>query len=142
MIWIKSILAIVTGMAVITGIAEGIEYLIISVIKGVKADAANPDAYFAARNETPILALKHVYNFLAGLAGGFVCAWIAGRKEQVHGWVLMLVQAVAIAYAMFTPELAKGAPIWAWITFGAATLIGIYTGAWLRVKRKKRVSAY
>jgi hypothetical protein len=141
MIWIRSVLAIVIGMAIITGIAEAVEYLIVSVIKGVKADPANPDAYFAARNESSILALKHVYNFLAGLAGGFIGVWVAGRKEMAHGWVLMLIQALAIAYAMLTPSLAKGAPLWAWVSFGVATLVGIYAGALLRVKRKKRLTA-
>jgi hypothetical protein len=133
--WIRSILSIIAGLVVITVVAEGIEYLIVSVIMGIESDPNNPAPYFNARNQPLILGLKHVYNFASGFAGGYAAARIAGYKESVHGWVLMSVQALAILWAVTQPDMAQWMPLWAWGTVAIATVGGVFFGVRFRVGR-------
>lgn len=135
---IRSILAIVVGLLVITIVAEGIEYFIVAVIMDVPSDVNNPAPYFTARNQPLILVLKHLYNGLAGLAAGYLLAKIAGYKEKMHGWILIFVQTIAIIWTLTQPDMAKWLPIWLWITITVATLGGVYGG--VLVGRNKKQS--
>lgn len=133
--FLKSILAIIVGMVVITAVTELIEYAIVSLIMGVESDPGNPAPYFNARNQTTVLIFKHFYNFFGGFCGGYVVTRIVRYKETLHAYLLIVLQLIAIGFAIIQPEIRQWLPISLWVTITLVTCIGIYIGMRLFVWR-------
>ena len=131
---LRSILGIFVGLMVITIIAEGIEFLIVTSING--SVTTDVEAYFKIRNYTPVLAAKFLYNTFAAMAGGYLAALIARRAMIWHGGILAAVQAAGLVYGMTSPELAHTTPFWVWVGLLLTMPPVILFGAWLR-KRKE-----
>lgn len=135
--WVRIAVGIVVGIGVISFIAEAVEFVIVTLIHG--APTMDPAAYFEVRNQLSVLVLKVFYNAAAGFAGGYVSAWIAGRKEVVVGVALLILQTVALLWAMQSPDLRLWTPLWMWIVLILTMPPAILLGAHQRGVRMRAV---
>lgn len=121
----RSLAAIVLGLLLISLLAEAIEFALVALLNG--GATTDPAVYFGIRNRPMVLATKLAYNALAGLAGGYVAAWVAGRAGRWHALVLALIQAATLLWALLSP-LGSSAPGWLWValilTMTPATVAG------------------
>jgi len=73
---------------------------------------------------------------LAGVAGGYAGAWIAGRREIRHGLYVGGLTAV-IGLAWGNVDFAQSDPLTFRIALIAVALPAAYVGGWLRAQRQK-----
>lgn len=136
---VRSLLAVVIGLLLISLITELIEFGVVTALHGaVTTDQA---IYFEIRNRLPVILFKFVYNGVAALIGGFVAGWIAGRKEIHHGVALALAQALALLWAMTVSPYAQTTPLWVWLVLLVEMTVGIVGGAWFHYQRKGKQQA-
>ena len=131
---IRSLLAVLVGLISITLIVEPIEFALVTLANG--GMTTDPYEYFLVRNRPWLLTAKIVYNTAAALAAGYLTAWIAGRAPLSHAAAVALLQVVAFAFAMITPELRSTGPDWMWWVLIVATPLAILAGAALRGRRR------
>jgi len=131
---VRSIVGVLAGLLLISLIAEGIEFALVTALRG---GSTQPDAvaYFAVRNQPGVLALKLVYNNVAALAGGYVAAWVAGRMAVLHGLLLAIVQAAGLVYGMTVSGYADFTPTWMWFALLVTMPPAVVLGSSLRAKR-------
>ena len=130
---IRSVVAILVGLAAISLLVEPLEFALVALVNGgIETD---PAAYLAVRNQPWFLALKLAYNFGGGLAGGYLAAWLAPREPAAHGFALAILQGMILLWAMSDPELGSTAPVWAWLGVALTTGAGIIGGAAQRAAR-------
>lgn len=134
---LRTIGGVLAGLFLITLIAEGIEFALVTALHG--SVTTDPAVYFAIRNRPAVLAFKLVYNTVAAFAGGYACAWIAGRMRKLHGVLLAVVQTAGFIYGMSVSEYASTTPLWMWIALILVTIFGILAGAGRCEKRTERI---
>lgn len=126
-VMIRSLAAIFVGMALISFIAEGVEFLLVAMVNG--SPTTDPESYFETRNRPAMLAAKFVYNTLAALSGGYVTAWVAGRRPVHLGIILALLQTAGLIYGMTGSPFADTTPMWVWVvlcvTMPPTIMIGV-----------------
>jgi hypothetical protein len=128
---IRSVLAVLGGYAVnVIGVSTFFAVVIAVVFKGnLPADpsAFRPPAWlFAAELAvTPIIAL----------AGGYVCAWIARRKELAHGLGLGALMLVLGVVTLFMEHNLK--PLWSSLGVIVLGIAGVVAGARFRGARRR-----
>lgn len=130
---LRSVLGVFFGLMLISLIAEGIEFLLVALVHG--SITTDQDVYFEIRNRPAMLAAKFIYNSVAGLAGGYLTGWIAGRAPIWHGVFLAAVQLAGFIYGMTASPYANTTPMWAWIGLAGTTTPIIVFGSWLRRRR-------
>lgn len=108
----RYILALVMGLAVISMIAEGIEFLLVVLANG---SVPAPETYFEIRNRVWFLGLKFLYNGFALFVGGWLAARIASRWSFSCVIALALIQTLSLIWGMTFSEFARTTPFWAWI---------------------------
>ena len=129
---VRSIVGIVAGLLVITLIAEGIEFALVSALNGgVETDQ---ERYFAIRNQTGVLIAKLFYNSLAAFAGGYAAARVAGRAALYHGIALAAIQTATFVWGMTLSEFAGTTPLWAWLALTVLMIAFIVLGARMQEK--------
>ncbi len=130
---LRSVLAVVAGLVLISLIVEPIEFLVVGLLnRGLTTD---PDLYFQVRNQPAVLAAKLVYNSAAAIVGGWVTAWVARRAPVAHGIALAVVQTAAFGWAVANPGLRQSTPDWMWACLIVLTFAGIIVGALLQSRR-------
>jgi hypothetical protein len=130
---LRSVLAVVAGLVLISLIVEPIEFLLVGLLnRGLTTD---PDIYFQVRNQPAVLAAKLVYNTAAAIVGGWVAAWVARRAPVAHGIVLAGIQTAAFGWAVANPALRRSTPDWMWACLIVLTFAGIIVGALLQSRR-------
>jgi hypothetical protein len=87
---LRSVLGVFLGLMLISLIAEGIEFLLVALVHG--SVTTDQEVYFEVRNRSALLGIEFIYNSVAGLAGGYITAWIACRAPIWHGVFLAAVQ--------------------------------------------------
>jgi hypothetical protein len=112
---IRSVLAVLAGIVVLTIVSFGIEAaadpLLMHLFPGALPNAAALSSNFSAR----LLMLAYT-TFAIGL-GGYVTAWIANRARIWHAAIMGVVEVAFTLYIMVAapfPE-ANQAPRWGWI---------------------------
>jgi hypothetical protein len=131
--FIRTFFGLLIGMVLITVLAEAIEFGLVTAVHGsVTTDRA---IYFGIRNRPWFMALKLLYNGFAALVGGYVCAWIAGWRESLHGIVLAAIQAGALLWAIAQPDLARWMPPWMWIALIVTMSPLVVAGALFRGRK-------
>jgi hypothetical protein len=133
---LRSVLAVVAGLLLITAIVEPLEFGLVSLVNG--SVTTDPDRYFAVRNRPWFLAAKLGYNTAAAVAGGFVTAWLARRSAVSHGAALAVVQTAAFAWALANPQMRQTAPVWVWAALIVLTFAGIMWGVLIQQRRHAR----
>jgi hypothetical protein len=127
---LRSLLAVLVGVGLISVVVEVLEFSLVNAIAGARI--ADLDTYFAIRNEPRILAAKLVYNTLAAVLGGYMAARIAGREEIQHGMMAAGVQTAALVWGFTLGEFASYTPVWMRIALVVVTGPAIVAGAWIR----------
>ncbi len=135
---LRSVLGIAAGLVAISIVAEGVEILLVSALHG--GMVSDETTYWSVRNRPAVLGLKLVYNTLAAVVGGYLCARIAGRAHLAHGAVLAGIQLVLFVWGMTASEFAGTTPAWVWITLCVTMTAGILAGATRRRPRQSPVA--
>jgi hypothetical protein len=134
---LRSVIAVIAGLLLISLIVEPLEFALVALVHG--EPTTDPEIYSSVRNRPLFLAAKLVYNTLAAVAGGFVAARLAPRAPIHHAIALVIVQTAAFAYAIATPEMRRTTPDPIWVCLFVLTAIGIMGGAHLQ--RRMRAKA-
>jgi hypothetical protein len=126
---IRSILSVVAGSAAWTVLWLGWNAVVGSFF---------PDAYSGQSQieSLPLLWLLLAGSVLFSLAGGYVTAWAAGRREPVHVIALAVLQLVLGIFF----ELQSWAllPAWYHLAFLALLIPATLAGGWLRGRVTQR----
>lgn len=127
-------LGVFAGLLVISLIAEGIEFSLVTLVhRGVTMDE---QVYFGIRNQPWFLLLKFIYNGIALYVGGWLAARIASRWNWNCALTLALIQTGAFIWGMTLSEYAGTTPAWAWvlltIEIPPVTLWGGWRGSRIR----------
>jgi uncharacterized membrane protein (DUF485 family) len=126
---IRSVLAVLAGIAVLTVTSFAIEWLTEPVLAGVFPDA-QPDA--ATSHNGVRRLIMFVYSTLCVACGGYVTAWLA-RGSGVRDAVIMgVIQMALTALAMI--EFRDKAPLWFWIVGIVVTVPAAWCGGIFRKK--------
>ena len=96
---LRSVLAIVVGIVVISMVVEALVFGLVTLING--EPTTDPDAYYAVRNGRWFLAMKLLYYTGAAVGAGYLAARIAGSAELNHG---MAVSDISCPPAPSTPR--------------------------------------
>lgn len=134
--WIRTPLAIVVGLVVISVIVEPLEAGLVILLNEGTVPA--PERYLEIRNQSWFLILKFAYNFAAAAVGGYLAARIAGRWPLLHAATLAALQSLLFFWAISRPEMRAFAPDWAWAGFVIATATGVLAGAALQARQITR----
>jgi hypothetical protein len=130
---LRSVLAVVVGLVLISAIVEPLEFLLVGLLnRGLTTD---PDIYFQVRNQPAVLVAKLVYNTAAAIAGGWVAAWLARRTPVAHGIALAVIQTAAFGWALANPALRRSTPDWMWACLIVLTFAGTVVGSLLQSRR-------
>lgn len=135
---LRSIGAIAASIFITSLIVEVTEFALVALLNG--APTTDPETYLAIRNRDGLLTGKVGYNCLGGVAGGYLGAWIAGRRPLAHAAVAATIQTALLAAAFLDPTLRLSAPVLAWIAFAVTTTIGTMLGSWLFRRRVQRAN--
>ena len=80
---LRSVLAALAGLVLITAIVEPLEFALVALVNGGMTTDQN--IYLSVRNQPGFLAAKLLYNTAAAFVGGFVAAWLARRAPAASG---------------------------------------------------------
>ncbi|MBI2187709.1 MAG: hypothetical protein HYU37_11435 [Acidobacteria bacterium] len=129
---IRSIVAVLGGILLISVVVEVLEFTLVSARAG--GAIIDLTGYFAIRNQPVMLAAKLVYNTLAAMLGGYMIAKVAGTREMLHGGVGALLQTAAFAWGFTVGEYAAFTPVWMRVVLVALTGPAMLAGASIRAR--------
>jgi hypothetical protein len=125
---IRSLLAIIAGIAVLTATSFAIESVANPLLMRLFPEAI-PNEAAINRNEAAAIFMLF-YSGLCVAAGGYVCGWIARRAPIAHAAALGVVQ-VGMTVAAMSAFQAK-APMATWIATLTLTIPFAVAGGVLR----------
>lgn len=125
---IRSILAVLAGVAALTISSFTIEAIINPLIRWAFSDAS-------ANDEPAARILMIVYTTICVAIGGYVTAWVARRSEALHALIMGVIQLMMTAAALFA--LPGKAPLWFWLTGMALIAPAAWFGGALRARELK-----
>jgi hypothetical protein len=120
---IRSILAVLAGIAVIVVTSFGIEAAVNPLLMRLFPDALPNEA--AMSHNAAAWLFTFAYTFLCVVAGGYVAARLASRFPMRHAVALGLLQSALTIPAMIT--FPDKAPLWGWIL----SIVIVIPAAWL-----------
>jgi len=129
---IRSVVAVLGGILLISVVVEVLEFTLVSARAG--GAITDLEGYFAVRNQSVMLAAKLVYNSLAAVLGGYMIAKVAGSREMLHGAIGALVQTVALVWGFTAGEYAAFTPVWMRVALVALTGPAMLAGAGVRAR--------
>ena len=129
---LRSIIAVLGGIGVISLVVEALEFTLVSAVSG--GSIADMSGYFAVRNRPAILTAKVLYNTLAAVLGGYMTAKVAGTRELIHTGVAAVIQTVALIWGFTAGEYASFTPAWTRITLVLLTGPAMMAGGLIRAK--------
>ncbi len=129
---------IILGLIAITIITELIEFSTVKLLSGKSFEFLknNQDQYFKIRNQFGFLLFKLFYNFLAAITGGYLMTWVTKSYQKIGLYVLIGIQTISLIWGGFFSEFSNTAPTWLWITLIVLTILGIYQGYHIRLKKE------
>ena len=133
--FIRSILAILGGMGLISIITQVLEFTLVGAAAG--GQLTGMEQYFEVRNRPSLLAAGLVYNTVAAVLGGYMVAKIAGQQEMAHARIAALVQTAAMIYGFTAGEYAQFTPAWMRIALIAIVGPAMLAGASIRKRAEQ-----
>ena len=129
---------IILGLIAITIITELIEFSTVKLLSGKSFEFLknNQDEYFKIRNQFGVLLFKLFYNLLAAITGGYLMTWVTKSYHKIGLYVLTGIQTISLILGGFFSEFSNTAPTWLWITLIVLTILGIYQGYHIRLKKE------
>jgi hypothetical protein len=133
---IRSIIAVLAGVAVVSLLVEPLELTLVRAV--ADGPIANEAEYFAVRNRPLLLAVRVLLSGVAGLLGGYVAAKVAGAREMAHVKAAAVLQTLALLNGMFFGAYAAATPRWAWVAMIVVTAPAMLAGGSIRVAAKRK----
>jgi hypothetical protein len=130
---IRSALAIVAGIVVLTVTSFAIEWVTDPVLARVLPGAPSSGATW---HHDVRKLIMFVYTTLCVAFGGYVTAWLARGSEIRHAVVMGAIQMALTALAMI--KFRDKAPVWFWIAGIAVTVPAAWCGGIFRVTWARR----
>ena len=129
---------IILGLIAITIITELIEFSTVKLLSGKSFEFLknNQDEYFKIRNQFGVLLFKLFDNLLAAITGGYLMTWVTKSYHKIGLYVLTGIQTISLIWGGFFSEFSNTAPTWLWITLIVLTILGIYEGYHIRLKKE------
>jgi len=121
---IRSILAVLAGIAVLTATSFAIEAVANPVMMRMFPNALPNQA--ALSHNLPATLSLFTYTFLCVAAGGYVTAWLARRSKMLHVVIMGVVQVVLTVWAMLS--IPEQAPLRNWIASMVLTVPAAWCG--------------
>ncbi|MGH8216998.1 MAG: hypothetical protein ACREUT_00295 [Steroidobacteraceae bacterium] len=131
---LRSVLAILAGVATLTAISFGIEAIANPLL--MRLFPASLPTQFALSHSLPVKLFGFAYGALSIAAGGYIAAWIGGRAPILHAAILGGVQSLLTVWAMIA--MWNHAPAINWIVALAMTFPACLLGGWLFARRAGR----
>jgi hypothetical protein len=131
---IRSVLAILAGVATLTAILFGIEAVTDPLLMRLFPVALPTQS--ALSHSLPVRLFELAYGAPSIAAGGYVTAWIGRRAPILHAAVLGGVQSLLTVLAMVASW--NHAPAIIWILTLAMTLPACLLGGWFFARRAGR----
>jgi hypothetical protein len=128
----RSILAVLAGVAIVNILTQLLEAMLIAAAAG--GPVADTAALLEIRNRPPVLAAKFVSDALIALLAGYAAAKVAGHHERLHGGVAALVVTAALVAGFTTGEGAAVTPVWVRVALVAVTGPAMLAGAAVRAR--------
>jgi hypothetical protein len=125
---IRSVLAVIAGIAVLTVTSFAIEWATEPVLAGVFPDAQSDGAM--SLNVARKL-IMFVYTTFCVACGGYVTAWLARGSEVRDAVIMGAIQMALTLLAMI--EFHNKAPLWFWIAGIVVTVPAAWCGGVFRV---------
>jgi hypothetical protein len=129
---VRSLLAVLGGILLISLLVEPLEFTLVGAIAG--GPVTDIEGYFAVRNRPGFLAAKVVYNTAAALLGGYMVAKIAGHAEMWHAGVAAALQTAALIWGATASEYAPFTPVWMWVVLTLLTGPAMLAGGAVRTR--------
>ena len=125
---IRSILAVLAGIAVLTATSFAIEAVANPLLMRMFPSALPNQS--AISHNFPATVFLFAYTSMCVAAGGYVTAWLARRSETLHALIMGGIQMVLTVWAMFS--IPHQAPLRNWIAGIALTVPAAWCGGMLR----------
>ena len=127
---IRSILAVLAGIAVLTATSFGIEAVANPLMMRMFPDSLPNQS--AISHNLPATLFLFTYTSLCVAAGGYVTAWVAHRSEALHAVIMGGIQTMLTVWAMLS--IPDQAPLRNWLVGIALTVPAAWCGGMLRAK--------
>jgi hypothetical protein len=124
---IRSILAVLAGIAVLTAASFAIEAAVDPLLLRLFPRAL-PDPAALSTNQW-VRTFTFAYGLLCVASGGYVAARIARRLPIRHAAAMGIVQAGLTIAAMFSPEASHASRL-QWITIAIVSVPAALAGGW------------
>jgi hypothetical protein len=122
---IRSVLAVFTGIVVLTIVSYAIEALANPLTLRLVPDALSDTAPLS--HSLPARLFMMAYTIFSIALGGYVTAWIARRAQALHAVIMSAIVLALTAWEMF--RLPHQAPRWSWIMGMILTVPAAWFGA-------------
>ncbi len=126
---IRSVLAVIAGIAALTVTSFAIEWLTEPVLAGVFPAGQSEGATW---HNVVRKLIMFVYSTICVACGGYVTAWVARGSEARDAVIMGVIQAALTALAMV--EFRDKAPLWFWIAGIVVTVPAAWCGGIFRKK--------
>lgn len=135
---IRSILAVLGGIALVNILTQLLEAMLIAAAAG--GPVADTASLFAVRNRPAVLGGTLASNALVALLAGYLTARIAGHRELLHGGATALVVTAALARGVTVGAGAELTPLWMRAALVVVTGPAIMAGALVRARAARSQS--
>lgn len=129
---IRSIIAVLAGVALVNVMTQLLEAMLIAAAAG--GSVSDTAALIEVRNRPAVLGGKLVSDTLVALLAGYVTAKVAAHGELLHGGVAALVVTAALIRGFTIGEGAELTPVWMRVALVALTGPAMLVGASIRAK--------
>jgi hypothetical protein len=113
---------------------------IVAVVVGYLVFALSVFAFFQVSGQAPhqvapvsVMLASSAFGVVSALLGGYVAAWLAGRRPMRHGGAVAVVLAVGALVSLLS-TFGKGA-IWSQVAALVLMAPSAIFGGWLRAKQ-------
>ena len=129
---IRSVIAVLAGMGLVSILVEVLEFTLVNAVAG--GTVTDMTSYFAVRNRPVMLGAQLGYTSVAAILGGYLTARVAGNREVLHGGVAAALKTVALVWGFTLGEFAGSTPAWMRIALLLATGPAMLAGASVRAR--------
>ncbi len=133
---LRSILSILTGLAVMTAATFAIEFAVDAILLRTFPAAFPSKASLSASKA--VLLLMIAYTLACMSLGGYVTALVAHRWEVRHAIALAVLQEILTVIAMI--EKLAPAPTWVWFANLTLVPVAIILGGYWKERQRARLA--
>jgi len=129
---LRSLLAVVGGLAVILFTTQVLEVMLVTAVAG--DTITDIEGFLVAANQPAMLAAKVVYSVLISILGGYLVAKVASVAPMSHAMFAALLLAWVLIQGFATDEMAAATPVSVRALLVVVMCGALLTGASIRAK--------